>query len=138
MTDLSRQVAMLERENERLREENARLRRMQTEVDILPPLFGLTGREDALVSLLLAKEVATKDQLHFALYGHEVDGGAEPKIIDVFICKIRKKLKPFGIEIGTMWGRGYRLDPEMKARMRSMCEQLRGRPAADLITENAA
>lgn len=32
-----------------------------------------------------------------------------PKIIDVFICKLRKKLALAGAEnlIGTVWGRGY-------------------------------
>ncbi len=32
-----------------------------------------------------------------------------PKIIDVFICKLRKKLAVAGAEnlIGTVWGRGY-------------------------------
>lgn len=41
---------------------------------------------------------------------HDVD---EPdiKIIDVFICKIRKKLEPLGVSIDTVWGRGYRILP---------------------------
>jgi Transcriptional regulatory protein, C terminal len=32
-----------------------------------------------------------------------------PKIIDVFICKLRKKLALAGADnlIGTVWGRGY-------------------------------
>jgi DNA-binding response OmpR family regulator len=32
-----------------------------------------------------------------------------PKIIDVFICKLRKKLANAGADnlIGTVWGRGY-------------------------------
>jgi two-component system cell cycle response regulator CtrA len=36
------------------------------------------------------------------------------KIIDVFICKLRKKLAQAGADnlIGTVWGRGYMLrDP---------------------------
>ncbi len=33
----------------------------------------------------------------------------EIKIIDVFICKLRKKLADAGVRniIGTVWGRGY-------------------------------
>ena len=34
----------------------------------------------------------------------------EIKIIDVFICKLRKKITPLGITIGTAWGRGYYLE----------------------------
>ncbi len=38
----------------------------------------------------------------------------EVKIIDVLVCKLRKKLAPAGADnvIGTVWGRGYRMrDP---------------------------
>jgi hypothetical protein len=46
-----------------------------------------------------------------ALYGTrpEVDQ-ADPKIIDVIMCKLRARLKPYGIHIGTMWGRGFIID----------------------------
>lgn len=33
----------------------------------------------------------------------------EIKIVDVFVCKLRKKLKGLGVSIETVWGRGYRL-----------------------------
>jgi two-component system cell cycle response regulator CtrA len=52
------------------------------------------------------------------ILNHLYDGKNEPrlKIIDVFICKLRKKLsQATGGEqyIDTIWGRGYRLrDPE--------------------------
>jgi two-component system cell cycle response regulator CtrA len=38
----------------------------------------------------------------------------EMKIIDVFICKLRKKLQVFGAGhlISTVWGRGYMLRDE--------------------------
>jgi two-component system, cell cycle response regulator CtrA len=42
----------------------------------------------------------------------------EVKIIDVFICKLRKKLAQAGVEnvIGTVWGRGYMMrDPAAQA-----------------------
>ena len=44
----------------------------------------------------------------------------EVKIIDVFICKLRKKLAQAGAGdlIGTVWGRGYVLrDPATGARI---------------------
>ena len=41
----------------------------------------------------------------------------ETKIIDVFICKLRKKIEQSGAAqsgIKTVWGRGYRIDkPEV-------------------------
>lgn len=36
---------------------------------------------------------------------------AEIKIVDVYICKLRKKLRPFSIEVVTVWGTGYQLTP---------------------------
>jgi two-component system cell cycle response regulator CtrA len=50
------------------------------------------------------------------------------KIIDVFICKLRKKLAQAGAAdvIGTVWGRGYVLrDPMAGARISLPAEAAR-------------
>jgi two-component system, cell cycle response regulator CtrA len=78
----------------------------------------LTGKEYAILELLMLRKgmVLTKEAFLNHLYG----GMDEPevKIIDVFICKLRKKLAQAGAEhvIGTVWGRGYMMrDPAAKA-----------------------
>jgi DNA-binding response OmpR family regulator len=43
------------------------------------------------------------------------DEEPEIKIIDVFVCKLRKKLLPLGVVIDTVWGRGYRILPQGRA-----------------------
>lgn len=70
----------------------------------------LTSKEYALVELLGMRKGTTinKEQFLNHLYG----GMDEPemKIIDVFLCKIRRKIEKLsdGIEyIETVWGRGY-------------------------------
>jgi two-component system cell cycle response regulator CtrA len=69
----------------------------------------LTGKEYAILELLVLRKgmVLTKEAFLNHLYG----GMDEPemKIIDVFICKLRKKLAQAGAHnmIGTVWGRGY-------------------------------
>ena len=76
----------------------------------------LTGKEYSLLEFLSLRKgtVLTKEMLLNHLYG----GMDEPeiKIIDVFICKLRKKLSAAtGGEnyIQTVWGRGYVLrDPQ--------------------------
>ncbi len=76
----------------------------------------LTGKEYQILELLSLRKgtTLTKEMFLNHLYG----GMDEPelKIIDVFICKLRKKLaKATGGEnyIETVWGRGYVLrDPE--------------------------
>ena len=71
----------------------------------------LTGKEYAILELLVLRRgtVLTKDAFLNHLYG----GMDEPeaKIIDVFVCKLRKKLALCGAEslITTVWGRGYML-----------------------------
>jgi two-component system, cell cycle response regulator CtrA len=69
----------------------------------------LTGKEYAILELLVLRRgmVLTKEAFLNHLYG----GMDEPemKIIDVFVCKLRKKLANAGADgvIGTVWGRGY-------------------------------
>lgn len=78
----------------------------------------LTGKEYGIMELLSLRKGSTlnKEQFLNHLYG----GIDEPelKIIDVFICKLRKKLeKASGGKnyIETVWGRGYILkDPDEK------------------------
>jgi two-component system cell cycle response regulator CtrA len=75
----------------------------------------LTDKEYSILELLSLRKgmTLTKEMFLNHLYG----GADEPelKIIDVFICKLRKKLSSAtGGEtyIGTVWGRGYVLrDP---------------------------
>jgi two-component system cell cycle response regulator CtrA len=74
----------------------------------------VTGKEYAILELLVLRKgvVLTKEAFLNHLYG----GMDEPemKIIDVFICKLRKKLALAGAAnlIGTVWGRGYMMrDP---------------------------
>ena len=91
----------------------------------------LTGKEYSILELLVLRKgmVLTKEAFLNHLYG----GMDEPemKIIDVFICKLRKKLAQAGADnlIGTVWGRGYMMreplaevvsewDQPVEARMR--------------------
>ncbi|MCW4591448.1 response regulator transcription factor [Gluconacetobacter entanii] len=77
----------------------------------------LTGKEYMILELLLLRKgmVLTKDAFLNHLYG----GMDEPemKIIDVFVCKLRKKLQKAGGEnlITTVWGQGYMLKDDAVA-----------------------
>ncbi len=72
----------------------------------------LTGKEYQILALLALRQgsTLTKEMFLNNLYG-DVDE-PEPKIIDVYICKLRKKLANAsgGMDyIETVWGRGYAL-----------------------------
>jgi two-component system cell cycle response regulator CtrA len=75
----------------------------------------LTGREFAVLEILAMRRnrAVRKEAIVAGIYALE---GDEPdsKIIDVFICKVRRKLAKAGAPnlITTVWGVGYRLqDP---------------------------
>lgn len=69
----------------------------------------LTAKEYACLDFLVSRRgsTVTKEMFLAHLYG----GRNEPemKIIDVFVCKLRRKLKEAGVPglIETVWGRGY-------------------------------
>jgi two-component system cell cycle response regulator CtrA len=85
-------------------------------VDVAGKTVHLTGKEYQMLELLSLRKgtTLTKEMFLNHLYG----GMDEPelKIIDVFICKLRKKLAEAtggDSHIETVWGRGYVLrDPE--------------------------
>ena len=80
--------------------------------------LNLTRKEYEMLELLCLRQgnIVTKEHFLDHLYG----GIDEPetKIIDVFICKLRKKMahsKTADSLIKTEWGRGYRID-KLEAR----------------------
>ena len=84
---------------------------------------GLTEKEYGIIELLSLRKgtILTKEMFFDHLYGgmHE----PELKIIDVFVCKLRKKIaEATGGHhyIETVWGRGYVLgDPTVTAAARA-------------------
>jgi two-component system cell cycle response regulator CtrA len=72
----------------------------------------LTGKEYQILEFLLVRRGATVTKNNFLNRLYSGMDEPEEKIIDVFMCKIRKKLQdilgPTGREyIETIWGRGY-------------------------------
>tara|TARA_R110002167_G_scaffold42512_9_gene129140 strand:+ start:3469 stop:3822 length:354 start_codon:yes stop_codon:yes gene_type:complete len=70
----------------------------------------LTGKEMQLLMEIAGRfpGAISRERLLTRLYSLQ-HTEAEIKIIDVYICKIRKKLKSLGINIETHWGQGYSL-----------------------------
>src|SRR5881275_3590774 len=78
----------------------------------------LTGKEYQMLELLSLRKgtTLTKEMFLNHLYG----GMDEPelKIIDVFICKLRKKLRAAGSDaVRTIWGRGYMLEDPLAEKV---------------------
>jgi two-component system cell cycle response regulator CtrA len=82
----------------------------------------LTGKERLLFETLIMRAGMTfsKEQLLTALYAGRDE--ADIKIVDVFVCRIRRKISKItggNSGIVTLWGRGYSIpkgEPESEAR----------------------
>ena len=80
--------------------------------------FKLTRLEATLMGVLLRRDEADKQTLHGAIEQQRFTRATrpdsldptDPKMVDVIICKLRKKLKPYEVFIKTIWGRGYYID----------------------------
>ncbi|MBS0363696.1 MAG: response regulator transcription factor [Proteobacteria bacterium] len=70
----------------------------------------LTGKERAVVEALMLRRgrIVTRGGLFEVIYNGLDE--AQPKVIDVFICKVRAKLRRAGADghLQTLWGQGYR------------------------------
>lgn len=113
--DFEARCRVLERENDDLRFRIAELESAIIADIPMPPAIGLTGSEEMILRVLLAKPCATKEMFLAALYGARIDDAPAPKIVDVYLCKLRRKLERFGLTITTVWGRGYMLSPDERA-----------------------
>lgn len=85
----------------------------------------LSESEAALVCAVAKHGRISKTRLYNALYALDPEGGPEPKILDVLLCKARKKLKPYGVEIVTHWGVGVEMTRENVERFRALAPDYR-------------
>lgn len=73
--------------------------------------FGFTTTE-AQIFLILQRSPGMqvgKEAIHNRLYSARPDDAPEIKIVDVLVCKLRKKLEGTSWSIETIWGVGYKL-----------------------------
>ena len=96
----------------------------------VPSCLRLTRTADTILRVLIARPVATKEAIFAALYGG-LDDEPGYKIVDVYICKLRAVLRPHGIGIETILGRGWAISPEGLRKLRALVEsETRARDAA--------
>lgn len=102
-------------ENETLRE---RIRQLEGELGFIhavPSALGLTPTEGKLFTALTKRPQVTRSAAMAVLYGS--DYSIDPRIADVLICKIRKKIRSHGISIITIWGVGWKMTDVDKAKV---------------------
>lgn len=121
MPDWEARCRLLERENDDLRDRIAALEDMLGVTFESPAFLELSTSEGTIFGLLMAREAVTKSLVMDAIYGDRPDSDlAEEKIVDVWVCKLRGKLEPWGIEVATNWGQGYFMTTAMKDKARKL------------------
>lgn len=108
-----------------------RIEELEMELGIrpnIPPMLGIPRNMASLLAMLLKREVVTRDGALLAIYSgmpNTWDKEPDPKIIDVFICKLRVRLRRYGIKVSCKWGLGYFMDGENKRKLRELIAQAR-------------
>jgi len=104
--------------------------RAPTDSDLLfhaRQVFKLTKLEAGFVVVLLRHDRVEKEKLHHVIEQQRAQRAhqpielesTDPKMVDVIICKLRKKLKTLDPEfvIKTIWGGGYHIASDVKTKM---------------------
>lgn len=111
-------VARLEARCELLEEENRRLRDDLDRFRVLAFRFGLPPSAGRMFSALVAGRLSRARAMAL-LYGLADEAPGE-KVLDVWICRIRKALRERGMGLETISGIGWDLPEETRARLRVM------------------
>ena len=92
-------------------------------------------QEEIVLAAIVRFDIATFEQIYQGLYaGRYGRDTPDDNIVKVHVCRIRPKLAPHGIVIESWYGRGYRMAPESKARLRALIDS-RSTPMQDEGTE---
>lgn len=115
---LKRKIAVQENERKRLISE------------LLPPdwidtqcLGGLAPQEAWCLAVLLHRPQLSRDQFHFALAYDRPEYQFGERRADTLICKLRRKLRPYGIEIQTYYGKGFGMHAAMRAKAEAILRE---------------
>lgn len=92
---------------------------------LIERVLKLTRLEAAFMLVLLRRDEADKDTLHHVIETQRTlrrsrpdnPETTDPKMVDVIICHLRRKLKPFNVVIRTLWGHGYYLESDSRAHI---------------------
>lgn len=111
---------------EELEEENRQLREMLFGAGWEPPHeLRLSRSEAVILQTLVNHERCSHELLRRGTLRPGDEDNREYQIISVHIFKLRRKLKPYGIEIETLWGQGYCLSQTDRQRLLNWNEEAR-------------
>lgn len=91
---------------EELEEQVRQLKKLLVPPFVTPAEWRLTRKQQALFSMLLTRDIVTRDMLDAAaITGTSIT----PNYGNVILYQLRKKLKKFGVQVKNVWGVGWSL-----------------------------
>jgi two-component system, cell cycle response regulator CtrA len=118
-------MGKLEDDNASLRERVRQLEKMLGGGWRAPRAMRLSPQEEQILGILVAKSFVAYPTLVDWLYSEQADGGPEDprNVITTTVSRIKSKLRPYGYDIDTSWGRGYSMSEWMRKELRDWSEQ---------------
>jgi DNA-binding response OmpR family regulator len=132
----------LKRANLKIMDLEARIAELEDAVsrgenDILERTLRLTAAESRVLRMLIQRETCGHYTLHVAsVPPGGVTTDSDPEVVKVHICRLRKKLAPYGVVISNRFAIGYYLDHEMKQRLLKIEQDFNAVPQAQIHKEN--
>lgn len=131
MASLRDEIEALKRRLADAKAERARLRRALIPGEIVHPrsALKLPPSQCFVLACLLHRGPWTRESLAEVLRLHRHEAGedddeilATPRLIDVAVCKIRAATRGYGLEIKTLYGRGFNIVPSQRRAFRELLE----------------
>lgn len=102
---------------DKLEEENQVLRDALGMTAVIRPEWGLSSTQQQILGIIAKRpEGVSHERLWTALYGMR-DDPPIAKVINVTISHMRRKLRPYGIQINNNWGVGYWMEEESRLKV---------------------
>ena len=80
--------------------------------------FKLSRSCSTILGHVYKRNMVTRDSIYTVLYGCRADDQMPSvRVIDQFVWRIRRKMKPVGVEINQLWGSGYVMPLASKEKM---------------------
>lgn len=122
-------------ERELLEHYRERIRQLEETLGLqleAPVAFALSPTETKMLGLLRSREILQLNAAMVALYSGRPGDAPHDKIVAIYVCKLRKKLKPWKLnaEIKAVWGVDWRMTAEGKAAIQKMIDDETGSVSA--------
>lgn len=86
--------------------------------------LSMTRQEASVMCLLVRRGTVSVEQFRTLVSKGET--GMDSNILTTLVCRIRRKLQPLGVVIGTAWGAGYYINSHGRETIKKIVEDWRG------------